>query len=60
MSKDSILAERARKFVNRLRKQKEYDWGKVLMHRKKEEEIKKKREKILSEQKEKEKAFFRL
>lgn len=48
MSKDSILAERARKFVNRLRKQKEYDWGKVLMHRKKEEEIKKKREKILS------------
>ncbi len=39
MSRDAILAEKARKFVNRLRKQKQYEDGKAIMRRKKEEEL---------------------
>lgn len=60
MSNDAILTEKARKFIARLRKQKEYEWGKVLLHRKKEEELRKKRYKAFSEQREREQAHVRL
>lgn len=45
MTEDSILAERARQFVNRLRKQKQYEWGKAMLRRKREEELREKRNK---------------
>jgi hypothetical protein len=43
-----VLAERARQFINRLRKQKQYNEGKCLLLRKKEEERRQKREKQIN------------